>query len=148
VVVVSGKVIEETRRTACLGKLREIGVALELYLGDNNRVFPDVAFARSRVEDATATLEGALDPYLDDPEAFRCPADRELYQSSGSSYFWNSTQSGARRNQASFLGMEGRLDRVPLVADKEAFHGEPEGTNILYADYRTSNEVSFRAASR
>lgn len=148
VVVVSGKMTAGARRVACLSNLREIGVALELYLGDHNNQFPNVELARSRSEDDANTLEGALDPYLDDPEVFHCPADRELFKSTGSSYFWNSTQSGRRKGQASFLGMDDRPDLVPLVFDKEAFHGEHEGANILYADYRTSNKLSFRTDSR
>lgn len=146
-VAISSKVTGEAKRTACQSKLGEIGVALEFYLGDNNGRFPDVALAASGVEDDTATLEGALREYLREPEAFHCPADRKVFPRTGSSYFWNSSQSGVRRSRASFLGQEG-LGFIPLVADKEAFHGDSEGTNILYADYRTTNEVNFRTASR
>ena len=145
---VSGRVRAAADRTACISNLREIGVALELYLNDNNGRFPDVVLARSRGDDESATLEGALDPYLDEFDAFHCPADHEIFKSTGSSYFWNSSQSGTRRGQGSFLGQEDRLDLLPLVADKEPFHGGKHGTNILYADGRASDKLSFETASR
>lgn len=142
------KVEREAKRTACLGNLREIGTALELYLGDHNGRFPDIALARADAGEEAETLETVLRPYLDDEEVFHCPADRELFAESGSSYLWNSTQSGRLKTDTSFLGNEDRPDLVPLVLDKESFHGERNGTNMLYADYRTSNKLTFDVSAR
>ena len=45
-------------------------------------------------------------------------------------------------------GMNDRPDRVPLVLDKEAFHGGGNGVNMLYADYHISNQVEFRVGAQ
>lgn len=145
--IVSGA-IRSGQKAGCLSKLREIGVGLESYLGDHNDRFPDIEMGTFDPSGEVPTLEGVLAAYLPDPDVFRCPADDELHQATGSSYFWNSTQSGRHRLQTSFLGTENRPELVPLVLDKEAFHGEVNGTNILFADYSISNRVSFDAGSR
>ena len=104
--------------------------------------------ARASRDEPVPVLETALEDYLPSAEVFHCPADREVFKASGSSYLWNSTQSGRHRLQTSFLGIENQPPRVPLVIDKEAFHGKPDGVNMLYADYHLSDKVDFRAGRR
>ena len=147
-VPVMGKVRRGADRATCLGKLREIGTALELYMNDHGDRFPDLVLARLDADDEEETLEVVLAPYLQNEEAFHCPADRELFSKSGSSYLWNTTQNGLHKTNTSFLGQEGRPEVVPLVLDKEAFHGETNGSNILYADYRTTNKLTFDVGSQ
>lgn len=147
-VPVSQKLRKEGERTRCLGNLRTIGAALEGYLADHNDLYPELELGRSSRAEGVPVLETVLAVYVDDPRVFHCPADREWYARSGSSYHWNSTQSGRHRMQTSFLGMNDRPDRVPLVLDKEAFHGGGNGVNMLYADYHISNQVEFRVGAR
>lgn len=143
-VPVSLRMVSESRSTRCIGKLRNIGMALESYLVDHNNFYPDIEMLRTDVEDeGVRTLELVLAEYVEGPDAFHCPADREQFSRSGSSYLWNSTQSGRHRLRTSFFGAEGQPDRVPLVLDKEAFHGGPSGVNMLFADYRLSKNVEF-----
>ena len=92
-----------------------------------------------------ATAQGVLAKYLPEAEGFHCPADDELFAKTGSSYLWNSTQSGRHKLRTSFFGTENQPETVPLVLDKEAFHGDPQGVNMLYADYHLSNKVEFNA---
>lgn len=140
-------VTRKADRTRCMAKLREIGAGLELYLSEHNDRFPDIAMAADRpAEDLT--LEGILRPYVGSPEVFHCPADREEFARSGSSYLWNSTQSGRHKMRTSFFGVENQPELVPLVTDKEAFHGDHNGVNMLYADYHLSNQVEFRVGGR
>ncbi|NNC87247.1 MAG: prepilin-type N-terminal cleavage/methylation domain-containing protein [Akkermansiaceae bacterium] len=140
-------VLERAHRTQCLGKLREIGVGLDLYLADHGDRFPEIAMAGSAPGEEL-TLEGVLREYVAGPDVFHCPADRKLFKQTGSSYLWNSTQSGRHKLRTSFFGVEGRPEQVPLVTDKEAFHGDPNGVNMLYADYHLTNKVEFRAGPR
>lgn len=135
--------IAKGQSVKCLNNLREIGVGLESYLADHNDFFPDVAIASGGPDDEVETLEGVLAEYLPEAEVFHCPADKELFATTGSSYLWNSTQSGRHKLQTSFFGTENEPERVPLVLDKEAFHGDPLGVNMLYANYRTTNQVEF-----
>lgn len=137
--------MENTRRAECLGKLRMIGVGLEGYLGDHNDRFPALEVGRSSRNEEVPVLESELLAYVPGPQVFHCPADRELFETSGSSYMWNSTQSGRHKLQTSFFGEENRPETVPLILDKEPFHGKTNGANMLYADYHITNQVEFRA---
>lgn len=144
-VPVGMKMVKQGARVACLGQLRSIGVGLESYLMDHNDHFPEVEMARRTTDEDVPTLELALAPYLSDREVFHCPADHGLYAASGSSYLWNSTQSGRHKLRTSFFGTEGEPEHVPLVMDKESFHGGASGVNMLYADYHLTNQIEFHA---
>jgi prepilin-type N-terminal cleavage/methylation domain-containing protein len=135
--------IARSRSTACIARLRDIGVALESYLQDNAQTMPNIAAGRKSKGEEVAVLDTELRPYLSNPESFHCPADHELFEHSGCSYIWNSTQSGRNRNSLAFFGKSGADKRIPLVTDKEEWHpGEP-GVNFLYADLSASNKLRF-----
>ncbi len=86
-------------------------------------------------------LETTLLPYLETPEAFKCPADSKLYAASGSSYFWNYTQSERLASELTLFTIKDRPDKIPLIIDKEAWHlGK---VNYLYADLSNSNKQRF-----
>jgi prepilin-type N-terminal cleavage/methylation domain-containing protein/prepilin-type processing-associated H-X9-DG protein len=138
-------VLAKSREAACLNQLRGLGVALESYLQDNQRTLPIMASGRASRTDDVPVLETVLLPFVNSPDAFKCPQDRAEFEKTGSSYLWNSTQSGKRESDLSFLGIKDRPDRIPLIFDKEAWH--PNGTNILYADQSSSNKVRFAAAN-
>ena len=134
--------IRSAHKAECLSNLRQLGTGLELYLQDNNSIMPDLeAGRRDRAEDIPV-LETVLSEYVESAEVFHCPADNEQFAKSGSSYVWNSTQSGLRRNKLSFFGNT-RPERIPLIIDKEAWHPGDEGTHFLYADMTATNKVHF-----
>ncbi len=140
---IATSVLARSRKAACLNNLRQIGVALEAYLQDHAQTMPNIAAGRkSKLED-TPVIETELASYLSNPESFHCPADHESFAKSGSSYIWNSTQSGRNRSRLEFFGKSGTDERIPLVTDKEDWHpGEP-GTNFLYADLSASSKAKF-----
>jgi prepilin-type N-terminal cleavage/methylation domain-containing protein/prepilin-type processing-associated H-X9-DG protein len=138
-------VLGKSRQAACLNNLRSLGVGLESYLQDNQQVLPKLAVGRSSKTDDTPVLETVLLPYIESPDAFKCPQDSVEYARSGSSYLWNSTQSGLRITELAFFGIKDRPDKIPLITDKEAWH--PGGTNFLYADQTGSNQVRFAAGN-
>ena len=136
--------IRSSHKAGCLSNLRQIGVGLEAYIQDNQNRFPVLEAGRSSRDEDIPVLETELADYVGDSEIFRCPADREEFENTGSSYLWNVTQNGARRVRLEFMGEPQPPSRIPLVADKEAWHpGEDSGTNFLYADYSASNRVTF-----
>jgi prepilin-type N-terminal cleavage/methylation domain-containing protein len=140
---VGKSIIARSRSTACIAKLRDIGAALESYLQDNAQTMPNMAAGRKNKAEEVAVLDTELRPYLSNPEAFHCPADHKLFEHSGCSYIWNSTQSGRNRNSLDFFGKSGTDKRIPLVTDKEEWHPGESGVNILYADLSASNKLRF-----
>jgi hypothetical protein len=99
----------------------------------------------SRNEDVPV-MDNTVNSYLSSEDVFRCPEDKVNFQQSGSSYLWNSTQSGRSKHRLVFFGINGDSSRIPLVTDKEAWHPGESGVNILYADYTASKEFKFRTS--
>ncbi|MES2439797.1 MAG: type II secretion system protein [Verrucomicrobiota bacterium] len=135
-------VTEKSKEASCLTNLRSLGVALQTYLQEHNDKMPELVQGRASKADEAPVLEIVLLPYLESPDAFQCPADKKEFPKSGSSYFWNSTQSGRHFSQLALFGIKDRPDKVPLIYDKEAWH--PNKVNFLYADMSSSNK--FRTA--
>ena len=138
--------LAKSREAACLTQLRSLGVGLQSYLQDHNQVLPDLEAGRASKADESPVMETVLLPYLESPAAFKCPQDSKEFEASGSSYLWNSTQSGLRVTEMAFFGIKDRPDKIPLITDKESWH--PGGTNFLYADLSSSNRVRFAAANQ
>jgi prepilin-type N-terminal cleavage/methylation domain-containing protein/prepilin-type processing-associated H-X9-DG protein len=140
-VPVSTSMVAKSREAACLGNLRGIGAGLQSYLADHNQRLPVLALGRESKSSEEPVLETVLLPYVGGADMFRCPADKEQFAKTGSSYNWNITQNGLHITQVAFLGVEDRPESVPLVSDKESWH--PSGTNFLYADSSSSNKPRF-----
>ena len=140
---VTRSVLARSREAACLNQLRGLGVGLEAYLQDHQQKLPELEAGRETKTLDVPVLETVLLPYVGSPGDFRCPQDREWFVKSGSSYLWNSTQSGRHVTSLSFFGNTDRPDKIPLITDKEAWH--PTGTNFLYADQSASNKLRFVA---
>lgn len=147
VAVPIGKSVKrKSGQSSCLSVLRGLGAALEGYLIDHQGRYPDIAMGRSTKGGNQEVIEVALLDYAGSKTAFRCPADHEHFDKSGSSYFWNETQSGFRYSQLGFMGID--KDSIPLIYDKEAFHGGKNGTNFLYADQSVNQKVDFNVDSK
>ncbi len=142
---VSMSMIRKSREVACLGNLRQIGVGLQGYVNDNNNRLPELALGRASKNSPEPVLETVLLDYVGGADVFHCPADKEEFRKSGSSYNWNITQNGLPISKVAFFGIEDRPEAVPLVSDKESWH--PNGTNFLYADSSSSNKARFVTGS-
>ncbi len=140
-VPVSRSLIAKSREATCLNNLRGLGVATESYLQDHNNRMPTLALGRSSKTEDLPVIETVLLEYVGSAESFHCPADRELYKKSGSSYAWNTTQNGRLRAELYFFGNDEFPERIPLISDKESWH--PSGVNFLYADLSSSNKQRF-----
>ena len=135
--------IRSARKATCLNNLRQIGTGLVTYAQENGNRMPQIEVGRRSKTEEIPVLETELESYLDNEEVFHCPEDDEYFAQSGSSYFWNPTQSGKRLTKLDFFGATD-LKRIPLVFDKEPWHGEGDaGTMFLYADWTASDRVEF-----
>src|SRR3954454_19197506 len=88
---------ETGRSAACLSSLHQIGIALQLYVQDNQNRLP-IMYDRS-----TSGLTGTNGPSVDlvlsnqlgTVTVLRCPSDnKQIYETTGSSYAWNSALNG------------------------------------------------------
>ena len=139
---ITTSLIGSAREAACLQNLRSIGIGVQAYLQDHSNRLPELTAGRISKSQDVPVIETVLKDYVGGEDAFHCPADKEQFRKTGSSYGWNSTQSGLHITQLSFFGVQGKPELIPLVSDKEAWH--PHGTNILYADSSSSNKLRFQ----
>lgn len=148
-----GRAKESARGAACLSNLRQIGVTLQLYVDANNQRLP-VMRDRLPVTDTnqppTNTLPGVevvLGSELGNTNVLRCPSDRVgLFETTGSSYSWNSLLNGQMADQISVLGMKFDTHAMPVFFDKESFHvarGANKAVNYLYADGHIKNLLAI-----
>ena len=140
------RVIESGRATACTANLRQLGMALGLYLGENNQTMPTLKTARGSVGDDLPVIDNTLDRYLSGGRGvFCCPADRRgLGERSGTSYLWNNTLNGQVLANLNFLGLVEDLSHIPILSDKEGFHPYMDNkVNILYADGHATKDLQF-----
>ncbi len=134
-----GKATASARATACLSNLRQVGIALRLYLDDHHQLFPVMA-NRSSDTNAVVTnaVEQVLGPGLGNTNVLRCPSDRQrIYEQTGSSYFWNFLLNGQSAEHPRLMGLDLKANGVALFSDKADFHaarGPGRGKNHLYAD--------------
>ena len=136
---IARSVLAKSREAACLNNLRSLGVGLQSYLQEHQQILPAMAGIRSSKTEETPVLDTVLLPYLDGPEAFKCPQDSKDYEKTGSSYWWNELQNGKHVSKLYLMGIPG--DRIPLIADKASWH--PSGSNFLYPDMSSSNKLRF-----
>lgn len=134
-----------SQSTHCVSNLRQIGISLTAYLADHGMKLPELVPARESVTDDVPAIDTELLPYLNDVICFHCPGDHEkIYETTGTSYFWNSTLNGQDISAIDFLGISKNSAGIPLVADKEAFHQNVgDEVNILYVDGHVTKELKF-----
>ncbi len=128
----------------CLSNLRQIGIALQAYLADNNMEMPTLLAGRRSVEEAGPVLDDTLSAYTDNMSIFICPADITLGKQSGTSYYWNSALNGQRAGSLNFLQLVDALSRIPILSDKEGWHRFRDNkVNFLYADGHASTDLKL-----
>ena len=134
---------ESARSTACLNNLHQVGLALQLYVQDNENRMPviyDALLSTSAVPvtNLTATIDRVLTNQLGSPHVLRCVSDdQQLFERTASSYSWNALVNGQHAEHLRVFSLDLEAHDVPLVFDKEPFHrarGENLGRNWLYAD--------------
>ncbi|HEX8313062.1 MAG TPA: type II secretion system protein [Chthoniobacteraceae bacterium] len=133
------------RATKCVANLRQLGVALSVYLSENNMTMPELKAGRESIDDEVPVIDNTLNRYVQDPAVFACPADQDGYAlKSGTSYFWNSALNNQALASLNFLNLISDHSRIPLLSDKNPFHPYSETkVNVLYADGHATKELRF-----
>lgn len=138
------RTVEAGRATACSGHLRQLGVALNGYLGENEMKMPILKAGREKITDDVPVIDNTLDKYVTEKAIFACPADPRWAAASGTSYHWNVALNGQPVASLNFLRVIQNRSRIPVLGDKEGFHPYLDTkVNILYADGHASKDVNF-----
>ena len=139
------RVAESGRATACTGNLRQLGVALSVYLGEHYNLMPTLKTARAALTDDVPVIDNTLDKYAPVKGVFACPADKTGFAArTGTSYVWNVTLNGQALAALNFLGLTADHSHIPIMSDKEGFHPYlADKVNILYADGHATKDAKF-----
>jgi len=154
-----GRTKEQGRATACLSNLHQTGIALELYVQDNNNRLPTMYDnSLTTITNTNPAPDLVLSNYLGNVRVLRCLSDKwpvgtpllypqkppTLFDQTGSSYSWNFLLNGEDADHLSALGIDFKQQLIPLMYDKESFHilrGPKKGVNYLYADGHIKNRL-------
>lgn len=141
---------ESGRSAACISNLRQIGIALQVYVDGNNNRLPFMRDQMIGTNQPTNSLPGmnvVLRDELGNTNVLRCPSDRQaLFELTGSSYAWNSLLNGQPADNLNVMGLHFNPHAIPVAFDKEAFHaarGANKGVNYLYADGHIKNLLAI-----
>jgi len=136
---------ERGRTAACLSNLHQIGVALQVYIDDNNNHLPfmEDKSTNSVVTNTYPSVDIVLTNLLGSPKILRCPSDNKLiFEMTGSSYSWNVLLNGQDAENPDLMNMTYSVGNIPVFFDKDSFHfanGPAHSVNYLYADQHIKN---------
>jgi prepilin-type N-terminal cleavage/methylation domain-containing protein len=147
---------EAGRATVCLSNLRQVGIALQVYVGENNNKLPCMFDVFPGVTNQAPGPDIVLSNQVGNLNVLRCPSDKWVatnalpfpqkgttyFEQTGSSFSWNYLLNGEDAEHLSALGMQVDPHAMPLMYDKEKFHvarGEAKAQNFLYADGHIKN---------
>jgi prepilin-type processing-associated H-X9-DG protein len=139
---------EAARATACLSNLRQIGLAVQLYVQENDHRLP-VIYDQPIATNPPVPLpprpamDAVLRPQLGSTNVLRCPSDgQRLFELTRSSYSWNVLLNGQSVDHLQVLGLQFDSSNIPVSSDKESFHrarGPKKARNYLYVDGHIQN---------
>jgi prepilin-type N-terminal cleavage/methylation domain-containing protein/prepilin-type processing-associated H-X9-DG protein len=147
---------ESGRATVCLSNLRQIGIALQVYVGDFNNRLPSMSDIYPGVTNDYPGPDMVLSNQLGNLKVLYCPCDKwpankalpspqkgaTYFDQTGSSFAWNTLLNGQDADHLSAMGLKFDPHQIPLMYDKEKFHlprGEGKARNFLYADGHIKN---------
>jgi prepilin-type N-terminal cleavage/methylation domain-containing protein len=136
---------------ACVSNLHQLGLALNLYVEDNEGHLPVCAWPLPSLDTNQPPLPSiatTLMPYAQAKGVFRCPADQTIFAREQTSYEWNGWLTGASYDHPEdwteltktlVEQLFGSRLNTPLLGDAEVVHpaeGVWMGKNALYFDGR------------
>ena len=134
---------EAARSAVCLSNLHQVGVALQIYVSENNNKLPMMRDMPLTGPQVLPAINLVLAPQLGNTNVLRCPSDNnQVFERTGSSYSWNSLVNGQDAEHLNELKIITNPHEIHLVFDKEGFHkarGANKAVNYLYADGHIKN---------
>jgi len=150
---------ESGRATSCLSNLHQIGLALQMYVGDYKNKLPYMSDIFPGVTNNYPGPDQVLSNQLGNLRALKCPSDTwsagqipfpqkplTFFDQTGCSYSWNDLLNGEDADhltvQLNAVALQFDPHQIPLMFDKEKFHiarGEKKAKNFLYADGHIKN---------
>lgn len=142
-----------TRGTACISNLRQIGIAVQIYVQDNNNRLPVMRDRLAGTDPKTnpvPSVDIVMATELGNVKVLRCPADKaDVFEQTGSSYSWNSLLNGQNADRLEVFGIQFNPHQIPVFFDKESFHaarGAGKQVNYLYADGHIKNLLAIEGS--
>ena len=135
----------------CLNNLHQIGIALQIYVQDNQDHLPVMYDRPTNGPPAGPSIDRVLLPFVGGvSNVFRCPSDNQhLFELTGSSYAWNVLLNGQDGDRLQMLSNAYPLHQIFVVFDKDKFHlvhGSRGAINFLYADGHIKNLMELQSA--
>jgi hypothetical protein len=124
-IVIVKRVRSSASVVSCLSNLRTLGEGFRLYAVDHGGRLPDPVEANTSWEEMIAR-------YIGEPDAFRCPADKEVFPVVGSSYDWRDA-GGLEGSMAGRTITDVRGDAVLAFETLPGWH-QAKRMNAVFAD--------------
>ncbi len=141
---------EAGKSSACLSNLHQLGLALQMYVNDNNNRLPVMRDFSLTTSNPPPYPDQVLSNYLRNVNAMRCPSDRnQIFEKTRCSYAWNFFLNGQDAEHLTAVGLVFQPHNIPLMFDKEAFHkalGSARAVNFLYADGHLKNLLTVQGS--
>jgi type II secretory pathway pseudopilin PulG len=139
---------QRAKQVACISNLKQIGLALNMYLSDNNFIMPCCTMTPSNPpagEEGFASIVKTLQPYIKNKKVFCCPGDsnQAYFKREGTSYEWQS-QLGINGMKADERTLKIMGFKSPILICYSYFHGKEGDTkarNYLYLNARALQDV-------
>ena len=140
------------RGTACLSNLKQIGIAVQLYVQENDNQMPRIYEVPKggNWPQATNAIGLVLTNYLGSQPILRCSSDNlRWFEETGSSYSWNEFLNAQNAEHLNVGGILRGDHTIPIVWDREKFHGargDGRERNWLYADSHAQKVLELDVA--
>jgi len=151
---------ESGKGAVCISNLRQAGIALQLYVQENNNRLPWMNDVYPGVTNPYPPPNVVLSNLLGNVTVLRCPSDKwqpdkpkpvnslgpTYFEQTGCSYSWNNLLNGEDAEHLTALGLKFDPHQIPLMYDKEDFHlarGKTKAKNFLYADSHIKNLLAI-----